>query len=138
MKAKVKQIVGAYNALGEAKTSTLESSDVLSIIKARRAMRPIVEDYEAFVKDAIEKLKPADFDALVEIERKGDKATNDEKAYHNENVAKYHKAIEDAINEEFSKEVELGLPKLSDEVQVKLLKENSWSAARLDNLSILV
>lgn len=138
MKAKVKQIVDAYNALGEAKTSTLESSDVLSIIKARRAMRPIVEDYEAFVKDATEKLKPADFDALVEIERKGDKATNDEKAYHNENVTKYHKAIVDAINEEFSKEVELELPKLSDEVQVKLLKENSWSAARLDNLSILV
>lgn len=138
MKAKVKQIVGAYNALGEAKTSTLESSDVLSIIKARRAMRPIVEDYEAFVKDATEKLKPADFDALVDIERKGDKATDEEKAYHHEHVTKYHKAIVDAINEEFSKEVELELPKLSDEVQAKLLKENEWNVAKLDELAVIM
>lgn len=135
---KVKDIVAAYKALGEARTSTLNIEDVLVIVKARRAMRPIVDDYEAFVKDVLEKAKPADFDKLVEIERRLDTATQEEKEYHLKGVVAYRAACSNACDEEFAKEVNIDLGKLSQEVQVKLLKENGWSVAKLDELAIMI
>lgn len=137
MKAEVIKIVNAYKVLGVAKTTTLETADVLSIIKARRAMRTIVEDYEAFAKDAGEKLKPENYDELVAIEQKGDEATPEEKALHQRDVIAYRNAVTEAISAEFSKEVEVELPTLSDDALAKLVKENGWSVGALDELSIL-
>lgn len=137
MKTEVIKIVNAYKVLGVAKTTTLETADVLSIIKARRAMRTIVEDYEAFAKDAGEKLKPENYDELVAIEQKGDEATPEEKALHQRDVIAYRNAVAEAISAEFSKEVEVELPTLSDDALAKLVKENGWSVGALDELSIL-
>lgn len=135
---KVKDIVTAYKALGEAKTASLEMADILTIVKARRAMRPIVEDYEAFVKDVVEKMKPTDFDKLVEIEKRLDTATKEEKEYHLRGVVVYRAACDEACNEEFSKEVEIELGKLSEDAQAKLLKENEWNVAKLDELAVIM
>lgn len=135
---KVKDIVTAYKALGEAKTATLEMADILAIVKARRAMRPIVEDYEAFVKDVVEKMKPADFDKLVEIEQRLNEATDEEKQHHLKGVIAYRMACDKACNEEFSKDVDIELGKLSEDAQAKLLKENEWNVGKLDELAVML
>ena len=46
MKAKIKQIIEAYKILGEAKVTKLEESEVIKVVKARKAMRPIAEEFE--------------------------------------------------------------------------------------------
>lgn len=138
MKVTISQATNAYNALGAAKTTTLEHADVLAIIKARRVLRPIVEERDAFVKDAMEKFKPADYDELVAIEHKGKDATDEEKKKHYEGVTAYYQAVNEAAEAEFAKDVDLELPVISEDALAKLVKENGWSMAQADELSILL
>lgn len=57
-------IVNAYNVLNAAKLSKLADADKFTVIRAMRALKPIYTGYEDAVKDAQERLKPEDFDAL--------------------------------------------------------------------------
>lgn len=57
-------IVNAYNVLNAAKLSKLADADKFTVIRAMRALKPIYTGYEEAVKDAQERLKPEDFDAL--------------------------------------------------------------------------
>lgn len=138
MKVTISQAVAAYNALGAAKTTSVEHADILAVIKARRVLRPIVEERDAFVKDAMEKFKPADYDELVAIENKGKDATDDEKKKHYHGVSAYYKAVNEAAEAEFAKELELELPTISEDALAKLVKENGWNMAQADELSILL
>lgn len=64
MKAKIKQVIEAYKILGEAKVTKLEESEVIKVVKARKAMRPIADEFEAFLKDCQDKFKPEEWDAI--------------------------------------------------------------------------
>lgn len=57
-------IVNAYNVLNGAKLAKMQDADKFTVIRAMRALKPIQTDYEAAVRDAQERLKPEDFDAL--------------------------------------------------------------------------
>ena len=57
-------IVNAYNVLNAAKLAKMQDADKFTVIRAMRALKPIQADYEAAVRDAQERLKPEDFDAL--------------------------------------------------------------------------
>lgn len=57
-------IINAYNVLNAAKLTKLADADKFTVIRAMRALKPIYTDYEDAVKDAQERLKPEDFDAL--------------------------------------------------------------------------
>lgn len=57
-------IVNAYNVLNAAKLSKLADADKFTVIRAMRQLKPIYTGYEDAVKDAQERLKPEDFDAL--------------------------------------------------------------------------
>lgn len=57
-------IVNAYNVLNAAKLTKLADADKFTVIRAMRALKPIYTGYEEAVKDAQERLKPEDFDAL--------------------------------------------------------------------------
>lgn len=67
---KLKEIVSAYRILGEAKVNNLEESEILKIVKARKAMRQFAEEYESFLKDCQDKFKPENFE---EIQNKAQK-----------------------------------------------------------------
>ena len=45
------EILNAYRVLGESKMSTLEVGEVVKVVMARKAMRPIAEGLDAFMKD---------------------------------------------------------------------------------------
>jgi DNA-binding ferritin-like protein len=64
MKVTVKKVVICYKTLGEAKVTKLEESEVIKIVKARKMMRQIADDYEAFLKDIQEKFKPENWDEI--------------------------------------------------------------------------
>lgn len=57
-------IVNAYNVLNAAKLSKLADADKFTVIRAMRQLKPVYTGYEDAVKDAQERLKPEDFDAL--------------------------------------------------------------------------
>lgn len=135
---KLKEIVNAYKALGEAKVSSLEESEILKIVKARKTMRPIFEDFEAFLKDVQEKFKPENLEELQIKAQKWSELSDEEKIEINKIFRQYEQAINTALLEEQEKEFELNIDKLSEEAVSKLLKDNEWSINKLDEISIMV
>lgn len=135
---KIKDIVSTYKTLGEAKVSSLEESEILKIVKARKAMRSIVEDFEAFLKDVQEKFKPENLEELQIKAQKWSELSDEEKMEINKTFRQYEQAINAALLEEQEKEFELNIDKLSEESVSKLLKDNEWSINKLDEISIVV
>lgn len=143
MKAKVKDVVSAYKVLGDAKVVKLEESEVIKIIKARKAMRPIADDYDAFLKDCQEKFKPEGWDEiqkkLQQWQQEGENTTltEAERIELNKAVIGYQKKIDAALKDELKREVELNIEPLKEESATKMLVENGWEVRVLDELGVM-
>lgn len=135
---KLKELIAAYKALGEAKVTKLEASEVLKIVKARKAMRPFAEEYEAFLKDCQEKFKPEFWDDIQAKAQKWDELTDLEKKGVNTVLMEYNNKINLAILEEIEKEVEVSVEKLNEDSLTSILQENGWEVKRLEELEVLV
>lgn len=144
MKVTVKQVVEAYKSLGDAKVSKLEEADVIKVVKARKAMRPIADEYEAFLKDVQDKFKPENWDEVQEKiqqwQKEGEKTTlsEEERIELNKAIIGYQNKINQAIKEELEKEVELNIEKLSEGADVKIMSANDWTPNQLDTIEILL
>ena len=143
MKATVKQIVAAYNALGDAKLTKLDDAEKSKVVKARKAMRPITDEYEAFLKDVQEKFKPENWDEIQEKiqqwQKEGEKTTltEDERIELNKAIIGYQNGVDKAVKEELEKEVELNFDKLSEGADVKIMSASDWTPNQLDALEIM-
>lgn len=144
MKATIKQVVEAYKVLGEAKVTKLEESEVIKVVKARKAMRPIADEYEAFLKDCQDKFKPENWDKiqgnLQKWQQEGEKTTltEEERIEVNESVIEYQSKINAAVKDELEKEVEVNIEALKEDSATKLLVENGWELKKLDEIEILL
>lgn len=131
---KLEKIVTAYRALGEAKVTKLDEGEVIKIVKARKAMRTYAEEYEAFLKDAQEKLKGEGFDELQEKVQKWAELTDEEKLAVNKELGEYQRKIDKTVQEELEREVDIEVDKLAEGSLPKLLQENGWELKKLDEL----
>ena len=140
---KLKSLIAAYKALGEAKVTKLEASEVLKIVKARKAMRTHAEDYDAFLKDCQEKFKPEFWDDIQakaqQWQQEGEetKLTIEERKAINKALATYQKNIDSAVKEELEKDIVINIEKLSEGSDVKLMQENKWKPYELEELDML-
>lgn len=134
---KIYELINAYYALQGVKINTLKMADVKVILNFRKDARPHIEAFEAFAKDVDEAMKPADFDKLVEIERKGNKATPEEINHHHTEVIEYHNKVAEAIAEERNKDVEVAHGTLSSEAYDKLLKAKDWTVEAWEAIGFL-
>ena len=141
---KLKEVVTAYKVLGEAKVSKLSEKEVIKVVKARKALRAIAEDYEAFLKDCQEKFKPEDWEdvqgKLQQWQQEGENTTltEEERIAINKSIFSYQSSIDKAVKDELEKEIELSIEKLDDETPSKLLLENAWEVKKLDEIEILL
>ena len=67
---KTKDITTATALLSDAKLTGMADTDKFTVIRALRVLKPIRQQYEDFVRDASERLKPEGFDQLQERARK--------------------------------------------------------------------
>lgn len=143
MKASVKRIVSAYKVLGDAKVTKLEEGEVIKVVKARKAMRPIADDFDAFLKDCQEKLKPEGWDEiqkkLQQWQQEGENTslTKAECIELNKAVIGYQKKIDAAMKDELKREVELNIEPLKEESATKMLVENGWEVRMIDELGVV-
>lgn len=144
MKCTVKQVVECYKAFENSKVNKLEESEKIKILKARKAMRPIHDDYEAFLKDVQEMMKPENWDELQkkvqQWQQEGEKTTltEAERIEINKALVEYSKKADNAVKEELAKEVEISIEKLKENSDIKLLEENDWEIGKLDLIEILL
>lgn len=140
---KLKELIAAYNRLGSATMTKLDDKDVVKALKARKAMRPHAEEYEAFLKDCQEKFKPENWDEVQtkaqQWQQEGEetKLTLEERKEINKALATYQKNIESAVKEELEKDIVINIEKLSEGSDVKLMQENKWKPFELDELDML-
>lgn len=111
---KLGEIVNVYGILGEAKMTTLKVEEVLKAIKARKNMRPLVEEWNAFFKDIQD--KASSWESMAEEEK-----------------AQINKTVE----AELSKEVEIEFEKLGEESIAALIQENGFKVREIDLLGIM-
>lgn len=141
---KVKSIVEAYKLLGNAKTTNLDDADKGKILKARKAMRPIADEFEAFLKDAQEMFKPEDWEEvqgkLSKWQQEGEKTTlsEEERIAINKALIGYQSAIDKAVKAELEKEIEIEIEKLSEGSDIKLMSANDWTPNQLDLIDMLL
>lgn len=144
MKVTVKQIVSTYKLLGEAKVSKLEESEVVKIVKARKNMRSIAEDYEAFLKDVQEKFKPENWyeiqQKVQQWQKEGEDTTlsESERIAINKAIIDYTNKVNTAVKEELDREVEISIETIKEDSFIKLLVENNWEVKTLDELEIML
>lgn len=141
---KVKSIVEAYKLLGNAKTTNLDDADKSKILKARKAMRPIADEFEAFLKDAQEMFKPEGWEEiqkkLSQWQQEGEKTTlsEEERIAINKALIGYQSAIDKAVKAELDKEIEIEIEKLSEGSDIKLMSANDWTPNQLDLIEMLL
>ena len=141
---KTKDIATATALLSEAGLKGMADTDKFTVIRALRVLKPIRQQYEDFVRDASERLKPEGFDSLQERARrwndlhKGKRMadlTDDERTELeaiNTAYADYNKKVEQCIREEADREQELHYDRLTEESFGKLLAANAdWTAANI-------
>lgn len=139
----MKDVVSAYKVLGDAKVVKLEESEVIKVVKARKAMRPIADDYDAFLKDCQEKFKPEGWNEiqkkLQQWQQEGENTTltEAERIELNKAVIGYQKKIDAVLKDELKREVELNIEPLKEESATKMLVENGWEVRVLDELGVM-
>ena len=145
---KVIDIVTAYAALSGAKLSKLEDKEKFALIRAMKALKPIHNDYEDFVKDARQRLKPDDFDArLHEAEQwdatHKDMAISDLTPKEKERLKgikgyfdDFNRRVEECVKDEAQKDVSPDYARLAEGAFGRLLESNpDWTMDRIVLLS---
>lgn len=112
---KLGEIVNVYNVLGEAKMSTLKVEEVLKSIKARKVMRPHVDEWNAFYKDIQE--KASEWESMSEEQKM---------------------ELNRTIEAELAKDIEVEFEKLSEEGVAALIQENGFKVREIDLLGIMM
>ena len=135
---KLIELVACYKALGEAKVTKLEEGEVIKVVKARKAMRPFAEEYDAFLKDCQEKFKPENFDEIQGKVQKWNDLSDEEKVATNKVLGEYQTKINEAVKAELEKEVEVSVEKLSESSATKILLENGWELKKLDEIEVML
>ena len=144
MKASIKNIVSAYKVLGEAKGTKLEEGEVVKVVKARNAMRPIADDFDAFLKDCQEKFKPENWDEVQEKvaqwQKEGENTTltEAERVELNKAIIGYQQKVDGAVKDELAREVEISVESLKEESATKMLVENGWELKKLDEIEVIL
>ena len=144
MKASIKNIVSAYKVLGEAKVTKLEEGEVIKVVKARKAMRPIADDFDAFLKDCQEKFKPENWDEVQEKvaqwQKEGENTTltETERVELNKAIIGYQQKVDSAVKDELAREVEISVESLKEESATKMLVENGWELKKLDEIEVIL
>lgn len=144
MKASIQNIVSAYKVLGEAKVTKLEEGEVIKVVKARKAMRPIADDFDAFLKDCQEKFKPENWDEVQEKiaqwQKEGENTTltEAERVELNKAIIGYQQKVDGAVKDELAREVEISVESLKEESATKMLVENGWELKKLDEIEVIL
>ena len=154
MKKTVKKnnVLRVYNLLNAAKLGAIEENDEkFKIILILRELKTVANGLEEFRKDAVEKLKPEGYDDKIlawnECSEKLQLGVKPEKLPMSAEefvdttykiIKPFNTALNDLIEKEAEKEVELEFEPISEESVMKLGVAHDWNVGQIDMISGLV
>lgn len=105
-KVNVDRTVTAYRMIGKAKLTKMEDPEKFAMFKVMRSMKKTASEFEEFLNDASERLRPEGFDAVAEKIQRKEELSEDE----NEMAGKYNKDVTACVEDELKKEIDLCEP----------------------------
>lgn len=130
---KTSEIINAYNVLNKLNFHALETTEIMLLLHAKKAFRPIVKDFEAFVEDARKSVIPAEFAEITRKMQAKESLTADEEAM----IRDVDKRLSEMVLNENLKEVSLDLELMSEDTLVKLFKDCELKAVDEDFIYFL-
>ena len=127
MKKTTDQIVTVHRLISKAKLGKMEDAEKFALIKIARQFKKVAVDFDDFLKDVQERLKPEGFDAIVSKIQAGKELTPEESAKHN----KYQKDITECLNDEVEKVNVLDFTPLSEEALGRFFASNDFSLSEI-------
>lgn len=124
MKLKINKIVGLFDILSKASLSKMEDADKYIVIKMLRKLRPFSEKLEADRKDACERLRPENWDEIVEASNRWRRENNSQEL--TEDEKRYIIRVNECLADELDSEEDIDLPKLSEGAFANLMAGNDW------------
>lgn len=130
---KTSEIINAYNVLNKLNFHALETTEIMLLLHAKKAFRPIVKDFEAFVEDARKSVIPAEFAEISRKMQAKGSLTADEEAM----IRDVDKRLSEMFLNENQKAVTLDLELMSEDTLVKLFKDCELKAVDEDFIYFL-
>lgn len=130
---KTSEIINAYNVLNKLNFHALETTEIMLLLHAKKAFRPIVKDFEAFVEDARKSVIPAEFAEISRKMQAKEPLTTDEEAM----IRDVDKRLSEMVLNENQKAVTLDLELMSEDTLVKLFKDCELKAVDEDFIYFL-
>lgn len=130
---KTSEIINAYNVLNKLNFHALETKEIMLLLHAKKAFRPIVKDFEAFVEDARKSVIPAEFAEISRKMQAKESLTADEEAM----IRDVDKRLSEMFLNENQKAVTLDLELMSEDTLVKLFKDCELKAVDEDFIYFL-
>lgn len=130
---KTSEIINAYNVLNKLNFHALETKEIMLLLHAKKAFRPIVKDFEVFVEDARKSVIPAEFAEISRKMQAKESLTADEEAM----IRDVDKRLSEMVLNENQKAVTLDLELMSEDTLVKLFKDCELKAVDEDFIYFL-
>lgn len=130
---KTSEIINAYNVLNKLNFHALETTEIMLLLHAKKAFRPIVKDFEVFVEDARKSVIPAEFAEISRKMQAKESLTADEEAM----IRDVDKRLSEMVLNENLKEVSQDLELMSEDTLVKLFKDCELKAVDEDFIYFL-
>lgn len=134
---KTSTIIEVYQLLNSAKLTKMESKEKFQVIKIMRAMKPVAEEWDSFVKTIDEKLKGENHEEILakaqQWQKEGDKTTLslDERMAVNEYFSKFDHERRQLVASEQSKEVNIIFDKMTEEAFERLVDSNDFNVGQI-------
>lgn len=140
MKLTLRKIVKAYEALKDARISTLETGEQSQMFKINKAIYAHFTRYDAERKEVMERLKPQGFEELGELEAKIQArcADRDEGIRYVTAITPYKIAVDRHLDSLLDEEHELPVEPIDEAIWQKVLKENKWSFEQYNAVEVFI
>lgn len=138
---KTSTVIEVYKALKEAKLTKMESKEKFQVIKIMRAIRPVAEEWDAFISTVDEKLRGDGHEEMVakiqQWQKEGEQTTltEEERREVNAYIMRYNKERSELLSSELAKEVEVAFEPLTDEAFERFIDSNDMTVEVLGLLS---
>lgn len=131
---KVKDIVTVHRLINTAKLGKMEDAEKYAIIKVARQIKKVGTEFDDFLKDVQEKMKPEGFDSIISKVQKNEKMTSEE----SEVLNKYNNDVAECLKDELDKEVELAFEPMTEEAIGRFVASNDFSMGEIFAISDVI
>lgn len=126
--------IEAYKAISNVPLKGLDKEVAFAVLRASNALRGTAKDFEEFISDARERLKPEGFDDRVAEGQRFDSLPEERRKALNKFFECYEQNVQECVAEELKKEVTLDIPTLSEDGIVAIGMATDLTAGTLGML----